>query len=102
MKKCKNINCRTMIEEHLGRGRPQDYCEECAEKIQKEKQKQWAKEQRRTHSSRPSYLPHEPKWVVDEYCGNCGVKTHGNVEYDEFHGDAICKGCGLIVGRLYI
>lgn len=34
MKRCKNIKCRNILSEHIGSGRPPEYCENCQQRFQ--------------------------------------------------------------------
>lgn len=102
MKRCKNSRCKSELPINCGPGRPQEYCKECYEKRHDEQRRRLAREYRKKHSIKPSYFKHEINWDIENECSNCGAKTQNNVTLDEFHGEAVCKTCGLIVGTLNI
>jgi hypothetical protein len=96
-----NFSC-----DRCGRNIPNNtkYCSECRDVVKKEQTRESSKEKRTQGFYDLENSKEEPKlrktWILDEKRCDCS-KEQQNIEYDFKHGDAICKGCGLIIGKLY-
>lgn len=88
------------------------YCEECKTKIHLKQMKMAKKKNNknkafnkinnnRSNNNIIEYNKLRESWIIEDKCNNCNSKTN-NIEYDEFHGEAICKKCGNIIGWLQL
>lgn len=102
----KAIKSVSLTCDRCGRNIPNNtkYCSECRETVRKEQQRESSKEKRKQGFYDLENDKAEPKlrqtWVLDENSCECSKKPN-NLEYDYKQGDIICKGCGLIIGRLH-
>jgi leucyl aminopeptidase len=90
------------------------YCEECKTKMQLKQKRDYDKKKNRNKSfnkinnNRINRNNKEIQnnlrefWIIEKKCNNCNSEINNNIIYDEFHGDAICKRCGNIIGWLQI